>query len=121
MIFDWVYKHYRSRFYDKIAMELICDIPDNIKEPALEWLADRKVLLEKFFLIQAYRIQKSWMYSDRSQDFRDGALMIIKAILAAVSQKVIQRTTVAPAIDTEKQTKEELAGVTDFLKGFTQK
>ena len=121
MIFNLIYRIYKKKFYDKIAMELICDIPDGIKEPALEWLADRKVLLEKFFLIQAYRIQKSWMYSDRNQDFRDGALMIIKAILSAVNQKVIQRTTVVPAVDETKKVEDEKQGVVDFLKGFTSK
>ena len=121
MIFDFIYKHYQKQFYDKLVEQFIGEIPDSVREPVLDFLADKRVLFEKFLSIQAYRIQKERIMSKKSPEFYDGCLVIIKAFLVAVNQRVVQRTTVAPAIDTEKQTKEELAGVTDFLKGFTQK
>ena len=120
-MFNFIYKTYRKRFYDKLVLELLQDIPEGIKEPALEWLADRKILLEKFLLLQAYRIQKSWTYSDKSQDFRDGALLVIKAFLTAVNQKVIQRTTIVPVVDETAKVADEKKGVDDFLKGFKDK
>ena len=96
MIFKLLYKVYRKRFYDQLVLDFMSEIPDAVSAPAIDWLADRRVLFEKFLSIQAYHIQKARIQSKKSQDFYDGALCIIRAFLAAVSQRTIQRTTVVP-------------------------
>lgn len=119
-ILNYIFKHYQGEIYDFIVLQFIGQVPDTVREPVLDFLADKRVLFEKFLSIQAYRIQKERIMSKKSPDFYDGCLVIIKAFLVAVNQRVIKRTTVATTIDTEKQTKDELANVGEFLKGFTQ-
>jgi len=121
MIFDWIYRHYKERFYDKLVETFIGEVPEAVREPVLDFLADKRVLFEKFLSIQAYHIQKARIQSKKSPDFYDGALVIIKAFLTAVNQKVVQRTTVLPAVDETKKVEEEKKGVDDFLKGFMNK
>ena len=121
MIFDWLYSHYKLKFYDRLVLEFMSEIPEAVSAPAIDWLADHRVLFEKFLSIQAYHIQKARIQSKKSPDFYDGALVIIKAFLTAVNQKVVQRTTILPVVDETKKVEEEKKGVDDFIKGFMQK
>lgn len=114
-MFKFIYRHYRDKFYDELVQEFLGEIPDSVREPALEFLADRRVLFEKFLSIQAYHIQKARIQSKKSQEFYDGALMIIRAFLAAVNKKSMERTVIAPQVDTKKQTEDEL----EKIKGFS--
>jgi hypothetical protein len=97
------------------------EIPSAVTEPVLDFLADKKVLFEKFLSIQAYHIQRARIQNNKSQDFYDGSLMIIKAFLVAVNKKVIDRTTVIPTVDPTIEVKDSMDKVTEFLKGFTDK
>ena len=117
-MFNIIYRHYKSRFYDKLVEEVMGDIPDTVKEPALDFLADRRVLFEKFLSIQAYHIQKARIQSKKSPEFYDGALLIIRAFLSAVNKKVAQRTTIIPAVDETAKVADEKKSVDEFLKGF---
>ena len=121
MFFNFIYKRYKSKFYDRLVLEFIGEVPDVVREPVLDFLADKRILFEKFLSIQAYHIQRARIQNNKSQEFYDGALMIIKAFLVAVNKKVIQRTTVAPAIDETAKVAEEKEGVDAFLKGFSGK
>jgi len=116
-MFKLIYKIYKERFYDELIQEFIGCVPVHDREPALEFLAERKVLFERFLSIQAYHIQRARIQSKKSTDFYDGALMIIKAFLIAVNKKV-QNTPVlsVPKVDTVSQTKDALDGINDFLK-----
>ena len=120
-MFNLIYRHYKSKFYEKLVEEFMGEIPDAVSAPAIDWLADRRVLFEKFLSIQAYHIQKARIQSKKSQDFYDGALVIIRAFLAAVSQRTIQRTTIVPVVDETAKVADEKKGVDDFLAGFKDK
>lgn len=115
-MFNLIYRHYKSKFYEKLVEEFMGEIPDAVSAPAIDWLADRRVLFEKFLSIQAYHIQKARIQSKKSQDFYDGALCIIRAFMCAISQRVTQRTTIVPTIDTQKETKDSLENISEFLK-----
>lgn len=121
MLFKYIYRKYKSRFYDELVQEFIGQVPDAVSEPALDFLADKRVLFEKFLSIQAYHIQRARIQNNKSQEFYDGALMIIKAFLVAVNKKVIDRTTVIPTVDPTIEVKDSMDKVTEFLKGFTDK
>jgi hypothetical protein len=124
MLFKYIYRKYKSRFYDELVLEFMGQVPDAISEPVIDFLADKKVLFEKFLSIQAYHIQRARVQSGKSgksADFYDGALMIIKAFLVAVNKKVIDRTTVIPTVDPTIEVKDSMDKVTEFLKGFTDK
>lgn len=116
MIFKFFYKRYKSRIYDEIVKEFMGEIPDTVKEPVLEFLADRRVLFEKFLSIQAYHIQRARVQAKKSTDFYDGALMIIRAFLSAVNRKIQDRTVMVPEIDSQAELQDTLKGVGDFLK-----
>lgn len=121
MIFKFLYNRYRKQFYDQLVLDFMGEIPSAVTEPVLDFLADKKVLFEKFLSIQAYHIQRARIQNNKSQDFYDGSLMIIKAFLVAVNKKVIDRTTVIPTVDPTIEVKDSMDKVTEFLKGFTDK
>ena len=105
----------KDAIYDFVVEEFIGVVPDSVGSPAIDWLADHKVLFEKFLSIQAYHIQKARIQSKKSQEFYDGALMIIKAFLVAVSKKSASRETIVPKLDVNKQTEEQIASVKSFM------
>lgn len=117
-ILNWIFSKYREEFYDFVVETFIGQVPDIDREPVLDWLADKKVLFERFLSIQAYYIQRARIYSKKSPDFYDGALMIIKAFLVAVNRKVQSRTPVVPGIDKATETQEELKKVSSFVGDF---
>src|ERR1035437_4490971 len=120
-MFKWIYSHYRKQFYDQLVLDFMSEIPDVVSAPAIDWLSDHRVLFEKFLSIQAYHIQRASIQSKKSQDFYDGALVIIRAFLAAVSQRTIQRTTIVPPLDETAKVADEKKGVDDFLAGLLTK
>ena len=116
MFFNFIYRIYKDKFYDKLIQEFIGEIPDVVREPVLDFLADRKVLFEKFLSIQAYHIQRARINSKKNTEFYDGALLIIRAFLAAVNKKIQQRTTMNVGVDKQKESQEELQKVSKFLE-----
>ena len=116
MFFKIIYKVYKEKFYDEMISEFIGVIPKDDREPVLDFLADRRVLFERFLSIQAYHIQRARIQSKKTAEFYDGALMIIKAFLAAVNRKVVQRTTVVPQVDQKAEMDKSMAFIGDFLK-----
>lgn len=120
-ILKFLFNRFQNEFYDFIVEQFIGQVPDAVSEPAMDWLADKKVLFEKFLSIQAYHIQRARIQNNKSQEFYDGALVIIKAFLVAVNKKVVQRTTVIPTIDPTVEVKDSLGKVDEFLKGFAER
>jgi len=117
LLVKFVFNHYRDDIYDCIVQEFIGSIPADVKEPALEFLKDRRVLFEKFLSIQAYNIQRARIYAKKSQEFYDGCLVIIRAFLAAVSKtKTPIDTIVAPKENTVDQTEKALSSISEFRK-----
>lgn len=117
LLVKFVFNHYRDDIYDCIVQEFIGSIPADVKEPALEFLKDRRVLFEKFLSIQAYNIQRARIYAKKSQEFYDGCLVIIRAFLAAVSKTKTQiDTVVVPKVDTQNDTKNAFDSIAEFRK-----
>lgn len=115
-ILNWIFKSHIDDVYDFVVSQFIGDIPADVREPALDFLADRRVLFEKFLTIQAYNMQRQRVMSKKGQDFFDGALVVIRAFLVAVNKKIQARTTIVPEADVQKEVDDELKNVGDFIK-----
>lgn len=121
-MFKIIYKLYREKFYDELIQEFIGCVPVTDREPVLDFLAEKKVLFERFLSIQAYHIQRSRILSKKSTDFYDGALMIIKAFLVAVNKKVQSSPVFSvPKTDPNIETKNALENISQFLKNAIKK
>jgi 5'-deoxynucleotidase YfbR-like HD superfamily hydrolase len=113
-IFEYFYKRYEKKIEERIISQFFADIPENLREPSLEFLAGGKNTLERFFSIQAYRLTRRAVQEKDKAEFYDGALMIIKAFLFAISSVKIQPKPVA--VQENKEVKKPEDGVREFEK-----
>lgn len=112
------YKLFRNSIHEALVTEFIGCVPTKTREPALEFLADRKGLFESFLEIQAYNMQKRMVMDNKNGAKYEGALLIIRAFLAAVSakSKTIRENTIPKEKINQDNSKTDLSRVDDFLK-----
>lgn len=91
-----IYKLYKHRFNELMVEDMFGSIPKDLQEPALDFLANGKEKLEKFFLIQAYTIQRRMARDHKNSDVYVGMLIIIKAFTAILANR---KTTVQKVYD----------------------
>ncbi len=91
-----IYKLFKHRFNELMVEDMFGSIPKDLQEPALDFLANGKEKLEKFFLIQTYTIQRRMARDHKHADVYVGMLIIIKAFIAALSNR---KTTVQKVYD----------------------
>ncbi len=90
----WLYKRYKNRFYDLFIEDFYGFIPNEVTEPAIDFLANARAPLERFFSIQAYHMQRRSIGDTKNALLYAGVLLHIKSLLAIVSRgKVIKDTT----------------------------
>jgi len=113
-IIAWFYKKYQPELSDIIVEEFFGTIPRDISTPALDFMANNRTVLEKFFSIQAYHLTRKAISSGKNVEFYNGALMIIKAFVLGMNRT--RGVKVDPI--TEKVEINPLEGVNDFLKSI---
>jgi hypothetical protein len=113
-ILAWLYKRYENLFADIIIIEYFGNIPRDVNVPALDFMANNRTVLEKFFSIQAYNLTRKAIGSGKNVEFYNGALMIIKAFVLGMNRT--RGVKVDPI--TEKAEVNPLDGVNDFLSAI---
>lgn len=66
--------------------EFYGQIPPDLREPALDFLANGREKLEKFYQIHAYHLQRRAMTDLKHADMYQGMLVEVKALLAAIAR-----------------------------------
>lgn len=112
LFLKWIYRKYEAQFADIIVEEFFGNIPRDVAVPALDFLANSRTVLEKFFSIQAYNLTRKAIGSGKNVEFYNGALMIIKAFALGMNRT---RTQKVEPITNEKEI-DPLEGVNEFLK-----
>lgn len=111
-ILTWLFRKYEATFSEIIVEEFYGFIPDNLREPMMDFMAGSRNMLERFFSIQAYNIQKRSIGDIKNAQYYAGVLMHIKSILLMIQRKVPVREDV----DTPKEGTNPL----DKVKGFME-
>ena len=110
-ILTYLYRKNESLFADIIVQEFYGSVPNNLRTPAMDFLNNGRVVLEKFFSIQAYHIARKALGDIKNQSFYDGQLMFIKALVLAVSKSADKK--VDPIDD--KPIEDPMKGVSEFM------
>ena len=113
-LLKWIYKKYQPEISDLIVLEFFGNIPRDVATPALDFMANNRTVLEKFFSIQAYNLTRKAIGSGKNVEFYNGALMIIKAFVLGMNRT--RGVKVDPI--TEKVEVNPLDGVNDFLSAI---
>lgn len=92
-------------------------VPDDVKEPAINFLAQNRVVLEKFFSIQAYQMMKRARNDEKNTERYMGVLIHIRSLLSAIQKGRIVKEEVTVA-DPEENPLEKVKA---FLEGFKSK
>ena len=103
----WVFNKYKFQIYDLIITEFFGEIPENLKEPSLEFLSRGRSTLERFFSIQAYLLQRKSINDSKHAQFYDGAMMVSKAMLHAIRSETIEKDKAGTVTDTQEKDKTE--------------
>jgi len=107
LILKWCY----PEVMNEIISEFFGKIPDSLKEPSLIFFADNQHLIERFFSIQAYKIQKKAIGEVAHSEFYNGMLAHIKSILAVAS---VSHVTNRPKVEIEDN-EDEKKSLDDIL------
>jgi len=110
----FLYNRNEAMFGDIIVESFFGNIPKETSIPALDFMANNKNVLERFFSVQAYHLTRKAITSGKHVEFYDGALMIIKALVLAMNRSRIEK--VAPIAGEKKEN--PLAGVNKFMEGI---
>jgi hypothetical protein len=110
----WLYQKNKQKFWDFMVADFYADIPDNIREPAIDFLSNARPTLERFWSIQAYNIQRRSISDAKNAQIYQGFLLCIRTLLSVVSKgKTGAREEMA--IEGEKK-KDPLKSVEEFIK-----
>lgn len=115
-----IYRRYPHVFQDFLVEDLVGNIPKDVVEPSVAFLGRGKDVLTRFFLFQAYFVQRRSVSDVSNADRYHGMLIFIKYMLAIISENQPRETfeSVMPQADTEK---DPLIGVTAFAHGFKER
>lgn len=109
----FIYNKFRQRFYDLLIEDFYSFIPKDLKEPALDFLANGKDKLEKAWSVQAYNMQRRSIMDNKNADVYKGILIILRAQLLILEKggKIKYET-----VQKEDKPEDPIVGVEDFVK-----
>jgi hypothetical protein len=113
-ILKFLYDKNEALFADFIVESFFGNIPRDTSVPALDFMANNKNVLERFFSVQAYHLTRKAITSGKHVEFYDGALMIIKALVLAMNRSRITKKN--PIVGEKKEN--PLEGVNKFMEGM---
>jgi|ERR1035437_2394540 hypothetical protein len=110
-ILRWIYKNNEPEMGDIIVQEFYGSIPSSLRSPAMDFLANGRNVLERFFSLQAYHIARRSIADTKNQSFYDGQLMFIKALILSVSKSSQNKVEPIPS----EAENDPMEGVKDFI------
>ena len=114
---NWLYRKNETLFAEIMIESFYGQIPNNLKVPTMDFLLGSRNMLEKFFTIQAYNIQKRSIGDIKNTQYYAGILMHIKSILALIQRGRI----IKEDVDIDKKEEDPINKVKDFIKGYEEK
>lgn len=90
-----LFKKYKPVFEEMLVESMYGDVPKDVAQPALDFLANGREKLDKFFHIHAYNLQRKALTDVKNIQYYHGNLVNIKVMLTAIAQaKLPQRENV---------------------------
>lgn len=110
-----VYKLFKKRFIELMVEDMFGSIPKDLSEPALDFLANGKETLEKFFTLEIYKIQRKMVHDHKNSDVYLGMMIIIKALTVAITGRKSVAEKIKPIDLPLGDINKDLEKVADFI------
>ena len=78
---NWVYRRFKTEIESRMLMDMYGFIPNDIRQPSIDFLVNGKDKLERFFSVQAYEMQRRSIMDEKNAQKYQGMLIHIKSIL----------------------------------------
>ncbi len=114
-----IYKKYRHQFIDLMTEEFLADVPKNLTEQSVSFLAEKKSTIKKWLYWQAYWLQRRNVTDVKNSEKIQGSLMQIKVMLHLLDNSPTKE--VHPTYGEVKPVQklaEHIEGVDKFSKGL---
>src|SRR5258708_1960865 len=89
------FRHYKKEIENKFLIDMYGMITERLKQSSIDFLANGKDKLEKFFSIQAYEMQRRSIMDNKNAQVYQGMLLHIKSLLLLVrAGKSVETTSI---------------------------
>lgn len=121
-----LYKKYRTDFLDLMVQDLLEDIPENISEPALSILGEKKRKIERFLLFQASILQRRLAKNPKDAERNLGMLVQIKLWIYLLDKLKVPNNTektedVKTVAQYQREQQEKLDKENKVIEAFKQR
>lgn len=113
----YLYARYPKMFQDFMVEDLIGQIPKDVREPSVAFLAKGRETLTRYFLYQSYSIQRRAVADINNAERFHGMLVFMKFLLALMEGGP-SGVTIDPIIEEPKE--DPAAKVAEFAKGMKE-
>lgn len=114
-----IYLRYPKFFQDFMVEDMIGQIPKDVREPSVAFLARSRDTLTRFFLFQSYSIQRRAVADIGNAERFHGMLVYMKFLISLMESAPTTKTEEKMVVEEDKE--DPLAGVTAFLDGMRAK
>lgn len=117
-----LFKKYRRTFDDFFIEDLIGDIPPEVSEGTLKFLATGKRQLDRWMRWEAYVLQRKLQQATKHSEAYFGGLVFIQALATMLTRMENEKRLFPDDTKTiaQNDVEKDIAGVDEFFKGRTQ-
>ena len=109
----WLYKGNEKLFADLMVKSFYEEIPTSTIEPVMDFFANNRAKLEKFFTIQAYYTTLRSISDTKKSEFYSGMLFYMKVLISMVQKGKTARKD----FEVSEPKVDELKNVNEFISG----
>lgn len=121
IVLSYLFYKYRDFFEEKMVEEFMAKTSDEVKEPALDFLAHGKQKLEKWILFQSYFMQRKAVNDISKAQFYQGAMLYLAIFLKVISQHKVIRTEIPKGKEIGESPEEKTKKAISDLKIYEKK
>lgn len=115
-MFKIIYKIFRKRFIEEFIRETYADIPKDILEPSIEFMAKGRNKLEAFFRIHGYNTQRRALHDSKNAQLYQGMLIETKALLSLVMTGSHEPNEVVRKEKKKEESPDVMVSISEFKK-----
>lgn len=118
-LLKFLYLRYTKVFQDFMVEDLIGQIPKDIREPSIAFLGKGRDVLTRYYLYQAYIIQRRAVADIANAERFHGMLVIIKFFMALAEGSQVREITETPVEEEKKE--DPIDMLSEFMSGMKER
>jgi hypothetical protein len=119
-ILKLIYLRYRAYFYHFFDEEFLSGIPDDVREPAMAWLANGREKLEKWAYFMSKFLQRRMITDPDKIKTYEGMMLMLKLLMVHIMAYHPKPQEMGSAPDEENRPKDPVEELQAALKRFKE-